>query len=113
MHHLLNQDVTIEHRAYSGTNDHGAPSLATTSTETVKGYLEQQRSTSDASVQGRQDTSRADWLLILPAGTAIDHTDRVTVDGTTFEVIDIPWSPTRATTGLAHHVELVVREVQG
>lgn len=107
---LLQRSVTIQRRGVTGTDAHGSPTTGTTSTTTTTGHLHQVES--DETV-GPQDTGRADFMLFLPAGTSIDHTDRVVIGSTTYQVVGMPASRTRATTGVEHHVEVRVREVSG
>jgi len=51
------------------------------------------------------------WRLFLPAGTEITGSDRVVVDGATFEVEGQPHSAT--TPAGEHHVEVSLRRVVG
>lgn len=109
---LLRQTVTIARRGSSTTNTHGSPVTATTSTVTTTGYLEQTVE-GTAETEDSQNTAGAEYKLVLPAGTGIDHSDRVTIDSVTYEVTGIPASAVRATTGAEHHIEARVRRVDG
>lgn len=106
----LSRTVTVEHRTEGTLDVYGDPVTTTTSTVTVLGELQQldrYEYTED------RNTQRADWLLLLPAGTTIDGTDRVTVDGTTFEVVGPPepvWHPWKQR---VDHVEARVRRTDG
>lgn len=101
---LLTTSVTIIPRSRADGDDDFSDPTPTEGTEvTVLGAL-QQRSRDEPNGQG--DLSDTDWLLILPAGTAIDRTDAVRVDGRGYEVIGEPWSVTDHRTGATHHLEV-------
>ena len=51
-------------------------------------------------------------ILYLPAGTVIDGSDRVEIDGDTFELTGPPRRARRPTTG-EHHVEADLKRVDG
>ena len=109
---LLQTAATIQRRAASTTDSHGSPVSATTSTTSVFCYIEQ-RPSSASETLGAQNTARAEYLVVLPAGTTIDSSDRIVIGSTTYEVTSIPWSVKHAPTGVEHHVEVIVTEVTG
>lgn len=109
---LMNTAATIQRRAASTTDSHGSPVSATSSTASVYCYIEQRPSTATETL-GYQNTARAEYLVVLPAGTDIDASDRIVIGSTTYEVTSIPWSAIRASTGVEHHVEVTVVEVTG
>lgn len=94
--------------AAGSANSHGVPTPSWTDQAPVWGHLSQ-GSTSEVT-DGYQATI-ADWLLVLPAGTAITAQDRVKADGKTFEVVGEPWRVTGRQG--EHHVEVHVRTVNG
>lgn len=106
---LMVRDVTILSAA-SSTDRYGNPTndwAAATSTAT-KGWLAQQ---ARDEVLGNRDAQTSGWVVYLPAGTVIDGSDRVVVDGQTFEVDGPPnraWSPRGE-----HHVEAALNVVEG
>lgn len=105
--HLLSEPVTIQHRDLSGIDVYGSTTTTTTTSTATVGYLE--RRSAVETVAGRQQTV-SQWLLVLPAGTAVDATDRVVARGLTFEVDGPPDVRTRPG-GTAHHVEVELRAV--
>ena len=109
---LLQVDSTIQHRSANSTDDYGSPTTTTDSTTEVKCYLELSSGRQDDS-DDRQKTARAEYLYVIPAGTSIDHTDRVVIGSTTYEVRGIPWQVYDAPTGTVHHIECTLVEVDG
>lgn len=109
---LLQTSATIQRRAASTTDSHGSPVSATGSTASVSCYIEQ-KPTGDGETLGSQNTARAEYLVVLPAGTSIDASDRIVIGSTTYQVTTIPWSVKHAPTGAEHHVEVTVEEVTG
>ena len=111
VNHLFTRTVTIVPRAAS-TVDAWGDELPDSGTRVeTRGYLYQQSGSEN--VDG-QTIGVSGWLLLLPAGTVIDDTDRVTVadlEGT-FEVVGPPRRPWRPATG-EHHVEVVLKKVDG
>jgi hypothetical protein len=107
---LLTRPVTIQRRSAGGsTDDYGNP---TSTTETVSTIGELQQRVRDEP-GGQGEVSRTDWLLVLPAGTPLDTSDTVTVDGRVFEVIGDPWPVRNPRTGQTSHVEATLRRVAG
>jgi hypothetical protein len=106
----MQTSATIQRRAASTTDSHGSPVSATGSTASVLCYIEQ-RQTDET--RGQQNTARAEYLVVLPAGTGIDASDRIVIGSTTYQVSGIPWSVKDAPTGAEHHIEAVVEEVTG
>jgi hypothetical protein len=108
---LMQTSATIQRRAASTTDSHGSPVSATSSTASVKCYIEQKPSVDET--LGHQNTARAEYLVVLPSGTGIDASDRIVIGSTTYQVVSIPWSVKDAPTGNEHHVEVTVEEVTG
>lgn len=107
---LLNQPLTIQRRGVVGTDEYGNDVLGTVSTPAAVGYVEQ---TAAKEITVGQETYTTDWLVVLPAGTAIDGSDRIVHDGRLLEVIGSPheaWNPRRRA---VDHVEVRAREVTG
>lgn len=107
---LLTRPCTITRRtASNATDDYGNVTRVTTTVETVCEL--QQRERSEPGDQGEfSDTS---WLLILPAGTAIDTGDQVTVDSRGYELVGDPWPARNPLTGAESHIEATVRRTAG
>src|SRR5688572_27377107 len=106
---LLNLPCTITRRTPSADdeeiNDYGDPVQNETEVDTVCEL--QQRARSEDDLQGElSDTS---WLLILPAGTAIDTGDAVTIDGKTYELVGDPWQARNPRTETVEHIEATLR----
>jgi head-tail adaptor len=106
---LLHDTVVLLHPG-AGSDDYGNPvptwALGAAS-QTVSAVVQQigrAEQTSD------RDTPASDWLLVVPAGTAISAYDRVRWQGATFEVIGkpAPWSTPRG----PHHLEARIRLVE-
>ena len=107
---LLTRPVTIEHRSPSASLDkYGNPLAGTTSSTETVGYLEQ---TEAVEVVVGQETYTSTDLLVLPAGTSLDGSDRVVVDGERFEVLGAPNRPWGPSTG-EHHVEARMKRSVG
>ena len=104
----MTRPVTIVSQVPSTVNAYG-DAKSTSTSATAVGYLEQ---TAAVEVLVNQETYTSDWLLILPAGTVIDASDQVLVDGATFEVVGPPARPWRPSTG-EHHVECRLRQTTG
>lgn len=106
---LLNLPCTITRRTQNGAADgYGNPTETTTVTTTVC-ELQQQFAGEDVTDSNVQSS---DFLLVLPAGTGIDGGDKVTIDGSDYEVDGPPWSARNPRTGVVSHVQCrVVRRV--
>jgi head-tail adaptor len=90
---LLNQPLTIQHRAITTTDDYGNEVPGTTDSTFSHGYVEQTQATE---VTVDRETHVTYWLVVLPPTVTIDATDRIVVGGTTLEVIGKPhqvWNP--------------------
>lgn len=104
---LLNRPCTITSRTASGEIDEsGDETYTPTTVETVCELQQRRRDEPDA--QG--EFSDTDWLIFLPAGTAIDTSDTVTVDGVTYEVVGDPWPARNPRTQTVSHVEASLRK---
>jgi hypothetical protein len=108
---LLNQPLTIQRRGVVSTDpDYGNDVPGTTSTVATVGYVEQTVATE---IIVDRETYVTDWLVVLPAGTAVDASDRIVHGSKTLEVIGSPheaWNPRRA---MVSQVECRCRETAG
>jgi len=50
------------------------------------------------------------WSVYLPADTALDIDDRVSVDGVVYEVAGPPWSAVNPRTGIVEFVQASLRK---
>lgn len=101
---LLTTSVTIIPRSRADDADDFSDPTPTEGAEVLVDGALQQRTRTEPNGQG--ELSDTDWLLILPAGTVIDRTDVVRIDGRRYEVIGEPWAVTDHRTGAAHHLEV-------
>ena len=107
---LMTRTATITRRTQSGTPDAtNVPTWEETSAS-VKCYLEQGNRSGPTSseITAGRTTEIADAFAIVPPGTPVDGTDRITVDGVRYEVIGPPWPVERPGQG-THHLELNLR----
>lgn len=107
---LLNQTVTIQRRSATGTDDYGNEVPGTTSSVTTVGYVEQAVA---EEITVDRETYVTDWRVFLPAGTAIDGSDRVVHGAKVFEVVGSPHEVWNPRTQIIHHIEARAREVTG
>lgn len=110
IYRLLQRPLVVRQPVRGIRDSHGHMAVVSWSSTDVVGYLEQ-RSTEEVVVG--QDTYQADWLVVLPAGTALDPWDRVedAAAGLALEVVGLPARPRRAITDEEHHVEAKARVV--
>jgi len=107
---LLTRPATIVHRSQTGAADEdNAPTWEETSRTSTSVYL-QQRAASE--VLDDRNVQIGDQIAIFPAGVTIDGSDRVEIDGRTFEVVGAPASVQRPGTG-EHHLTARLQEVSG
>ncbi len=107
---LLNQSLTIQRRSSTTTDEYGNEVPTTTSTVAALGYVEQ---VTAEEVTVDRETYVTDWRVFLPAGTAVDGSDRIVHGSKTLEVVGAPhevWNPRTKT---IHHTEARAREVTG
>jgi hypothetical protein len=105
---LMTRTATITRRAQTGAVGRtNTPTWVDADPVEVSCYFEQSGATEV--VVGRQ-TQIVDATLVLPAGTELDASDRVSIDGDTYEVIGTPSRPHRPGTG-EHHVEAYLQRV--
>lgn len=105
---LLNQACTITTRTTAATTDrYGNPGESTATTTTVC-YAEQRNRSEDTANANQQSQ---DWLVMLPAGTSVDGTDRITIGSLVLEVVGPPWSARNPRTQAVSHVECSARAV--
>lgn len=107
---LLNQPLTIQRRGSTSRDEYGNDVPGTISTVEVDGYVEQ---TAATEITVDRETYTTDWLVVLPAGTPIDGSDRIVHGGKLLEVIGSPheaWNPRRR---MVDHIEARCRESDG
>lgn len=103
---LLNTPCTITHRvAGTTTDDYGNEIPDEVVTETLCELQQVRR----AEPSTANETSVADFLLILPAGTTLATGDVATIDGQDYELVGDPWRARNPRTQIASHVEATVR----
>jgi len=77
-----------------------------TRTRTARGWLTETGSTEEV---GAREAVVSAWRLFLPANTPITSSDRITVNGDTFEVDGDPHHA--QTPSGAHHLEVPLRKI--
>jgi hypothetical protein len=107
---LLKQPLTIQRRSGTTTDPYGNEVPTTTTTIATTGYLEQTQATE---ITVDRQTYTTDWRVVLPAGTAIDGSDRIVYGTLTLEVIGKPHEAWNPRVGKVSHLELRCREVAG
>lgn len=106
---LMNQVCTITSRATGATVDrYGNPAVTETTSATTC-YAEQTRRTEDTT---NTDQQAQDWLVVLPAGTAVDGHDVITIGSLVLEVVGPPWPARNPRTQSVSHIEVSARMVQ-
>lgn len=105
---LLTRPATLR-RVHAGddVDEYNAP-IAEASSASVWTAV-QQISRSEDSLQ--RDTGTATHLGFLAAGTAVDMTDQLIVDGSTYEVVGPPRIVHNDRTGMISHIEVTLAEV--
>lgn len=107
---LMNLPVTIVSRTDGGDADEYGNAIPTENATQTVGELQQiRRDEPDAA----GETSDTRWLLVLPAGTAINTGDAVIVDNEVFEVVGAPWPARNPRTQAVHHLEATLRRTAG
>lgn len=107
---LLNTPVTITHRLPGATYDDLGNEVPVEETAETLGELQQRTRQEPV---GAGETSIADFLLILPAGTLLATGDTATVDGQDYEVVGDPWRARNPRLQAFSHVEATVRRSAG
>ena len=107
---LLNRPCTITRRSQSAETDEYGNAVPTEDVAATVCEL-QQRQRDESADQG--EVSDTEWLLVLPAGTAIRTGDSVSIDGEDFELVGDPWSARNPRTGLESHIEATLRRTAG
>lgn len=107
---MLNQPLTVHLRGVTGTDQYNNEVVGTTSSYPVEGYLEQ---TAATEVIVDRQTYTSDWLLVLPAGSALTAWSQVAHGSDTFEVIGPPSRPWNPRTRSEHHVEARLKATSG
>lgn len=106
----MNQTVTITHRTASGQRDEYGSEIPTDSNTTTVGELQQ---TQRAEPGQAGELSVTTWLLVLPAGTAIETGDTATIGTDSYEVVGDPWHARNPRTQTESHVEATVKRTAG
>lgn len=112
-HNLMTSTVTITRRARVSwdTDRLGRPSRVDLPTTATVGRLIAAR---DGAWRTQPETDGhlvTVWRLMLPAGTVVLDSDRITVDGVGYEPVEQPEAPASPLTG-ASYVAVTVRRVQ-
>lgn len=107
---LLNRPVTIVQRSLSGTEDAYGNDVATEALIKTVGELQQVRRDEPT---GEGETTRTDWLLILPAGTPVRTGDVATIDGLEYELVGDPAIWRNPRTQAVSHIEATCRRTGG
>lgn len=94
---MLSQPITVIARDKTGEDDYGNDIISTTGTSAVEGYAEQ---TDAREITFNRETYVSDWLVILPAGTAVNGRSQFQVGSHLLEVVGNPgegeWNPRRS-----------------
>lgn len=107
---LINRPCTLTRRSPSGARNQYGKRLPTQTTVETLCELQQQSRDEPGEAGEFGDTT---WLLVLPAGTAIDTSDSVTVDGDVYELVGPPWEARNPRTRQVSHIEATVRRTAG
>jgi len=107
--HLLTKPITIEHVADAAADGYGNATKTIASVDQVLGYLEP---ISEAIHLLSADTLVTTHQVILPPGVALTADDTVVVDGVSYRVIEA-LHVSNARTGVDHHIEARVLEIEG
>ena len=98
---LLRLCGTLTKRTQDGTRDANDELVVTTTTETVRCWVQpsSSRSTSDEDAAG-QNTTVGRWIGYFPAGVTIEGWDKLTVGGIDYEFVGPaqPWTHPRTGT---------------
>lgn len=107
---LLTQIGTLVHVMQDDENldEYGDPTETTTTTE-VRCLIQQNRSDE---TDGLGQVLTETWSLFLPSGTIVDGSDRITVDGATYELVGPPWPAWHPTRHAVSHIEATVERTQ-
>lgn len=102
---MLYQTAVIHHVSASGTlDDHNKPQEQDTTT-TVKTFIEQISVDEDTFLR---DTGRTSVRAYFMPDVVIDQTDRLDVDGVTYEVLGPPEPMGSPRIGGVHHLEVLL-----
>jgi hypothetical protein len=108
---LMTHPASITRRSRTGTPDtHGVPLAETTAPVAVLCYLEQ---TGSSEVTAGREATIGDYRAYFPAGTELDGTDIVTIDGTDYEVVGPPAAPRNPLTNAVDHIMCSLRVTTG
>lgn len=100
--------IVVPGEQIDANNNHRPDWVNPASTVASPGFMQPQ---TGSEVTTGRNTQIGDWVVFLPAGTAIDGTRRVLWKGRTFEVIGPPavWD----TGSSLDHVQAQLREITG
>lgn len=105
---LLTRPATLHRTTTGGTVDEYGNAVEIVQDVAVLCELQQRRRDEP---EGQGETSETDWVLFLPAGTALTTADTVTVEPLgTFEVVGDPWPARNPRTQQESHLECSVRK---
>lgn len=110
---LLTRTCTIKRRTAAGTIDAAGDAVVTTVDTSAVCELQQLPRRADGEPVTQAEMSDSQWLLVLPAGTAIDTGDGVVVDGKAYEMFGEPWHVRHPRTGVESHVECTLHRTAG
>jgi hypothetical protein len=110
---LITTPCTLRLRSESGVEDDYGNDVPTETTVETVCELQKQIRRSSEEPEGQGEISDTLWALFLPAGTDVDTSDVVEVDGEMYEMVGEPWPVRHPITGVESHVEASVRRVAG
>jgi len=105
---LLRLTGTLVHLGDEDDRDEYNNIIRAETEATVACWVEQtQRSEDTVDTDQQAETYR----LFLPAGTVVSGSDRLTVNGSTYELIGPPWPAVNPRTTVTSHIEATGRKV--
>lgn len=109
---LLSIPITIK-RAGSSTDRYGNANIdwAHPTLTTVSGWLDINQRRMEEDDKNRSG-GEMDGSAYLPAGTDVESTDRLLIDGSTYEIFGIPAPIYRPGWGV-HHIECRIKRFEG
>lgn len=106
---LMTQEATITNVSQSAAKDeYGDPTATTVTATKVDCWLHQVARTEHGDNNNVQDQR---WALYVPPGTILNGSDRVTVEGVTYEVEGPPWPAHNPRLRRVTHIEATLRRV--
>lgn len=105
---FLVQTVTIVHTTHDGPPDEmGDPTEETTTTTHTRAGYAWQVSRSDRTAN--ESVQVEEWRAVLRRDLVVDGTDRLVIEGITFELDGPPWPARHARTGRVEFLEVTMR----